>query len=132
MKPETASFLESAEQAISHAARILAIDIPGQAARLAYYAQFHAAQALLFERTDKIAKTHRGVDSQFHRIARTEPNLPPELAGQLSAAYRFKAAVDYEAGTAAAITAADAAEAIATAERFVAAIRQALTEPVAP
>ena len=38
------------------------------AARLACYAQFHAAKALFFERTARIAKTHKGVSAQFHRI----------------------------------------------------------------
>ena len=60
MTPETSDFLVAAERALSNARNILAIDIPDQAARLAYYAQFHAAQALIFERTAKISKTHKG------------------------------------------------------------------------
>ena len=50
MKPETADFLSAADIALSKARRILAIDIPDEAARHAYFAQFHAAQALIFER----------------------------------------------------------------------------------
>ena len=50
----------------------LSINIHRQAARLAYYAQFHAAQALIFERTGKISKTHKGVGSQFHTFAQSE------------------------------------------------------------
>ena len=42
MTPETSDFLVAAERALSNARNILAIDIPDQAARLAYYAQFHA------------------------------------------------------------------------------------------
>jgi uncharacterized protein (UPF0332 family) len=69
MKPQTAAFLESADQAVSQAKRILAIDIPIQAAWLAYYAQFYAAQALIFERTDKIARTHKGVRDSSHDLS---------------------------------------------------------------
>jgi uncharacterized protein (UPF0332 family) len=58
MKPQAAAYLASAEEALADAKQSLAINIPRQAARLAYYAQFHAAQALIFERTDKVAKTH--------------------------------------------------------------------------
>ena len=83
MTPETSDFLVAAERALSNARNILAIDIPDQAARLAYYAQFHAAQALIFERTAKISKTHKGVDKQFHKLVKAEPTLPSDLAGQL-------------------------------------------------
>jgi uncharacterized protein (UPF0332 family) len=105
----------------------LAIDIPRQAARLAYYAQFHAAQALIFERTDKSAKTHKGVDRQFHRLALAETSFPTGLAATMSAAYHFKEAADYETGIAGAVSSADAGDAIAAGEQFVAAVRQALT-----
>jgi uncharacterized protein (UPF0332 family) len=47
--PETAAYLASAAQALTDAKAILAINIPRQAARLAYYAQFHAAQAFIFD-----------------------------------------------------------------------------------
>lgn len=69
MKEQTANHLANADRLLSQASQILAIDIPGQAARLAYYAQFHAAQALIVERTDKLPKTHNGVDRQFHKLA---------------------------------------------------------------
>jgi uncharacterized protein (UPF0332 family) len=125
MTPETTVFMVAAERALANANRILAINIADQAARLAYYAQFHAAQALIFERTAKNAKTHKGVDSQFHRLAKLEPILNG-LAGQLSGAYRFKEAADYDADAAASITEVDARDAIATAERFVAVIARVL------
>jgi uncharacterized protein (UPF0332 family) len=125
MTPESSVFL-AADRAASNARRVLAIDIPDQAARLAYYAQFHAAQALIFERTATNAKTHKGVDSLFHKLARSEPALPPGLAAALSAAYRFKEAADYDADAAALITTADARDAITTAEHFIAAIRRTL------
>jgi uncharacterized protein (UPF0332 family) len=131
MTPETSVFLAAADRAVANAHSILAINITDQAARLAYYAQFYAAQAVIFERTAKNAKTHKGVDSQFHRLAKAEPSLTG-LAGQLSAAYRFKEAADYEADAAASITQADARDAIATAESFVAVVRQVLAAPAPP
>ena len=127
MKPQTSAYLDSADEAIRDAEQILAINIPRQAARLAYYAQFHAAQALIFERTDKVAKTHRGVDKEFHRLALAETTFPLSLAATLSAAYHFKKVADYETGPAGAVTAADADQAIAAAKHFVTLVRGAIT-----
>jgi len=126
MKPQAASFLAAADRAISNARANLAINIPDQAARLAYYAQFHAAQALIFERTGKIGRSHKGVNKEFHRLAKAEATFPPGLAPQLSKAYRYKEIADYDTGAATPITPARAHDAIATAENFVAAIRALL------
>lgn len=131
MKPETDDFLIAADHDLSDARGNLSINIYRQAARLAYYAQFHAAQALIFERTGKISKTHKGVGTQFHALARAEMALPAGFAALLTKAYSFKEIADYDTGTATPITAARATDAIATAERFVAAIRQALAAPSA-
>ena len=127
MKPQTEAFLGAADEALSDARGNLSINIQRQAARLAYYAQFHAAQALIFERTDKITKTHKGVSREFHNLARAEPTLPPELGAKLSAAYYYKEVADYDTGTAPPITRPQARDAIVTAEQFVAVIRQVLT-----
>jgi uncharacterized protein (UPF0332 family) len=127
VKPETGAYLTNASEALKDASAILAIQIPRQAARLAYYAQFHAAQALIFERTGKIAKTHRGVKTQFHKLAKEEPEIDLSLAADLAASYHFKEAADYETGSENAISAEDAAETIRVAERFVAAVRRALS-----
>ena len=59
MKRQTAAYLTSADEALSDARRILAIGIPRQAARLAYYAQFHAAQALIFEHLARVPNRTR-------------------------------------------------------------------------
>jgi uncharacterized protein (UPF0332 family) len=126
MKPQTAAYLEKSGQALDKARRVLAIDIPDEAGRHAYYAQFHAAQALIFERTGTVAKSHRGVSSQFHKIAKDDAAIGSNLARDLSATYHFKEAADYETGTAAMISPDDARTAIATAENFVAVVRRAL------
>ena len=127
MTPETAVFLAAAAGALSDAGIILAANVPRQAARLAYYAQFHAAQALIFERTGKISKTHKGVNHQFHMLVKTEPSLSADLAMQLAKAYIYKERADYHTDMTNPVPPALAAQAIVTAERFVAVIRQALT-----
>jgi uncharacterized protein (UPF0332 family) len=40
------------------------------AGRTAYLAGFHAAQALISERTGRAVKTHQGVRAEFHRFTR--------------------------------------------------------------
>jgi uncharacterized protein (UPF0332 family) len=89
----------------------------------------HAAQALIFERTDRVAKTHRGVKRQFHRLAPNEAGLDPELPSSLSNAYRLKQTADYEIGDLAPVTSSQATEALSAAERFVSQVRQVLDPP---
>ena len=48
-------------------------------AREAYLAAYHAAEAYLFERTGKAAKTHRGLRSEFGRLARNDPGIDREF-----------------------------------------------------
>lgn len=123
MKPQTQAFLAAADEALSDGNTILKVNVPRQAARLAYYAQFHAAQALIFERTDKVAKTHKGVDREFHKLAKAEPALPAGFAVQLTKAYNYKEHADYSTDFPQSITQTLAAAAITTAERFVAGVR---------
>ena len=123
MKPETSAALAAADMALSDARGNLSINIPRQAARLACYAQFHAAQALIFERTGKVSKTHKGVDKVFHKLAQAEPTFPAGFAAQLTKAYNYKETADYSTDFSAPITQTLASDAISTAERFVASIR---------
>jgi hypothetical protein len=51
---------------------------------------------LIFGRTGKVAKTHKGVQALFHRLIRQEAAIGLGLAGNLSASYHFKEAADYE------------------------------------
>jgi uncharacterized protein (UPF0332 family) len=132
MKPQTQAFLAAADEALSDANTILKVKIPRQAARLAYYAQFHTAQALIFERLERIAKTHKGVDREFHKIAKSEPTFATGFAALLTKAYNYKEHADYSTDFSQSISPALAGTAVATAERFVAAIRVAITQPPAP
>lgn len=81
---------------------------------------FHAAEAYISEESGKVTKTHRGVRSEFARLAKAEPRIDREVMTFLGTAYQFKARADYGIGpTATPITAAEASAAIATAERFI-------------
>jgi uncharacterized protein (UPF0332 family) len=131
MKPQTQAFLMAAEVALLDAEVILNAKVPRQAARLAYYAQFHAAQALIFERAEKIAKTHKGVDREFHKIAKWEVTFAPGFAALLTKAYNYKDHADYNRDLSEPITPAVASDAIVTATQFVACVRQALASPSA-
>ena len=66
MKPETEDFLRHAEALLGRAKTMLQVGLNEDAGREVYLACFHAARALIFERTDKVAKTHRGVQSEFY------------------------------------------------------------------
>jgi uncharacterized protein (UPF0332 family) len=112
---------------LAGAKRIAAAGLPDVAAREAYLAAYHSAEAYIFERTDKAAKTHRGVRSQFGRLARQEPGIEREFLDFLAQGYEFKTIADYGIGPAIdAVSTDDAASAIETAGRFVDAIAELL------
>jgi uncharacterized protein (UPF0332 family) len=74
-----------------------------------------------------VAKTHRGVRSEFTRLARTEPRIGRDVVTFLGAAYQFKTRADYSIGsTATPITDGEATIAIATTARFIETITQVL------
>ena len=133
MKVETADYLAKARTTLADARLIAALPLPHVAAREAYLAVFHPAEAYIFEQTGKVAKTHRGVRSEFARLARAEPRLGRDLVTFLGAAYKFKTRADYAIGsTATPITAAEADTAIGTSERFIDTIVQLLPPSLAP
>ena len=120
MKVETADYLAKAKATLADAQKIATLPLPHIAAREAYLAAFHAAEAYIFEHTEKAARTHRGVQAEFARLARAEPRIGRELVAFLGAAYQFKARADYAIGdTASPITAAEADAAISQASRFI-------------
>jgi uncharacterized protein (UPF0332 family) len=95
-----------------------------EAARAAYLAGFHAAQALISERTGRIAKTHSGMRSGFGRLVRDDPRIDRTLARFLG--HKLKETTDYGTGPQATVSASGAREMIETAERFVAQIAEML------
>jgi uncharacterized protein (UPF0332 family) len=92
--PEAGHFLRKARQCLSNATTILSVSIPDVAAREAYLAGYHAAEAFIFERTGKTLKTHKGVRSEFARLARTDAVLR-EFTSFLARAYELKSIADY-------------------------------------
>ncbi len=117
----TTAFLVKATETLDEAQRAQTVGIPRQVARLAYFAAFHAAQALILETTTKTAKTHKGVNAQFAMVAR-DRKLDRSLSQFLSTAYHFKEAADYETGDLRVVTESDAEKALKGAGDFVAQI----------
>ncbi len=120
MTPESATYVAQADIMLSRADRMLGAGLNEDAARAAYLACFHVAQAYIFERTGKTAKTHHGVQTEFFRLTKDNAALDSELRRFLSRAYEFKSVADYATGPDAVTSAADAAGAVATAKLFVA------------
>jgi uncharacterized protein (UPF0332 family) len=120
MKAETADYLYKARSTLADATKIANLPLPHIAAREAYLAVFHAAEAYIFENTGKVAKTHRGVRAEFSRPARSDQTISRDLISFLSTAYQFKTVADYSIGPALLpITAEVATAALTTAARFV-------------
>jgi uncharacterized protein (UPF0332 family) len=126
VKPESAAFLNKSREFRDRAPALLALDFTDEAGRAAYLAGFHAAQAFIFEKTGRSPKTHRGVQTEFARLARHEAAIDVELRAFLGRAFNLKTIADYETGSI--VTHSQAEEAIATARRLVDAI-EALMRP---
>jgi uncharacterized protein (UPF0332 family) len=109
---------------------MLGVHLNDDAARAAYLAAFHAAQAVIFERSGRVVKTHRGVQSEFLRLTKDDPLFKPDQRIFLSQAYDFKAVADYETGSAE-LSAEQATVALERGRGFVNAVRRALT-PLEP
>lgn len=135
MKPEAAEFLSHARSMLERARRMLSVSLFEDAGRTAYMAAFHAAQALIFEREERVMKTHHGVQSEFHRIARgtsgADTGIDPNLPAFLSRAYRMKTAADYEMGDEMQPSPEEVKATLEAASQFVAAITNAMTTPPA-
>ena len=97
MNPSAHLFLEEAERQCVRARVMLGVDLYEDAGRAAYLAAFHAAQALIAERTARSMKTHRGVHSEFARLTRDDA-FDSGLRTFLSRAYEFKSTADYDVG----------------------------------
>jgi uncharacterized protein (UPF0332 family) len=118
--PETAEHLDKAREYLTKARNLLDVmHYNDEAGRAAYLAGFHAAQALISERTGRVAKTHDGVNSQFNSLMRGDPRIDAELRGFLGRAYNLKAVAGYETGPGSVVPRERVEAALATAVRFV-------------
>jgi uncharacterized protein (UPF0332 family) len=120
VKPETADYLAKAQRTLSEARAIAGIGLAEAAGRAAYLTAFHAAQALIFERTGKVAKTHNGVRSEFAHILKDYPDTDHRFPAFLAQAYNLKSIADYGVDSEITVTLDEAQEAIDMAERFLA------------
>lgn len=127
MKPEVAGYLEKARESLDEAKTICGVGLASVAARSAYYAAFHAAQALIVSQTGKAVKTHSGLRSEFNRIAKDDKRISAELRGFIAKAYTYKEIDDYAMEKKSIITMAIAKSAVDTAERLVDCIAEALS-----
>ena len=98
------------------------------AARSAYYAAFHAAEAFIIEKSGKIAKSHSGVRSEFARLSKDEPRLERSHATFLAQGYKHKEIGDYSIDPGTQITMADAEAAINAADVCLTRIAELLRE----
>ncbi len=96
------------------------------AVRTANLAGFHAAQALISDRTCRAVKTHGGVRTEFHRLVRGNPRFDDTLRAFLGSTDNLKAIADYETGPGSDASEARAMQAIKEARIFVAAITETL------
>lgn len=130
MTPEAAAYLDKARQCLGYARIDLDIGLGNDAGRNAYLAAFHAAQALIFERTGKVAKSHQGVHAEFSRLTRGEAGIDVDVRRFLTQAYNLKAVADYEIGPDSVLPLDRASSAIRSAEGFVSSVA-ALLPPAA-
>jgi uncharacterized protein (UPF0332 family) len=89
------------------------------AVREAYLSVYHAAAAPICARTGKVAKTHRGVRSEFARLTRGDARVDRSLSECLAQAHELKSIADYGTGSEAIVSTQAAAAAIGIAARFI-------------
>ena len=119
MKEQSSAYLGKARELLDQAEAILRMGLNEPAGRTAYLAGFHAAQALIFETSGRIYKSHSGVHGEFARLVKHDPRVDDQLRAFLGRAYGLKAIADYETGPDSHVTAERAREAVETARRFV-------------
>lgn len=128
MKPQTGAFLEKAGDLLDQTATMLSVGLTDAAGRTAYLAGLHAAQALIFERTGRIIKRHRGVRNEQWRLTKNDPRFDIQLQAFLGRAYNLKEIADYETGPGSGVSDELARSTVATARRFVDLITELLNE----
>lgn len=89
------------------------------AGRTTYLAGFHAARALIFEKTGRTVRTHKGVNMELHRLTKHYPRMGIDMHAFLGRTYSLKAIADYETGPGSEVSREMAAGAIADGKVFV-------------
>jgi uncharacterized protein (UPF0332 family) len=118
VKPQTEAFLDKARELLRQAEIMVGVNLWDAAGRAAYLSGFHAAQALIFDRTDKVVKTHSGVHAEFARLTKDDGALDMATRAFLGRAYNLKSIADYETGPGSTVSRAQASEALEAAKLF--------------
>ncbi len=118
MTPETWDYLRRARVEIEEAQITVSAGLGKAAARAAYYAMFNVAEALIFDRNGKVAKTHAGVRNEFARLTMNASPPIRRLASVLNDAYGFKELGDYGTAEQKNISVDKASELIVEAKKF--------------
>ena len=119
MKPESARFVAQANIMPAGPTSCWGVGLNEDAAREAYLASFRVAQAYIFERTNKVLKTHQGVQTQFFRVIKDDNRSDRGLWQFLAQFYEFKAIADYFSSPDPTTSPEVATKALVTAKRFV-------------
>lgn len=99
---------------------LLGNGFPEQAASRSYYAAFYAADAALLVIGER-RSSHSGLISTFGKMVVKDAGFDPEVGALLHDLFDLRNDADYETG---AVTAEQAASALADAERFIAAVER--------
>jgi uncharacterized protein (UPF0332 family) len=124
MKAESERLIVRAKQALAKAEKILDMEICDVAARQAYIAALAASRALTYEQFGRAPRTHKGMKSLMHDLARRDPRIDRRLLGILEYGFGLKVTADY--GDAEQISVLEARRAIELAQGFIETIEKIL------
>lgn len=124
MSPRSEELWESAKDRLALASLALAAGHEEGAVSAAYYAMLYAARAALSE-DDRYAKTHSGTWHLFRELVVVAGRFDADLFEAAHAVQPRREAADYDAEQ---IPGKEAADTVALAERFVAAVASLLGE----
>ena len=122
MSPRSEEFLEEARRRVETARAILEVGDPASVLSVAYYAMLNAARAALSEENEN-ARTHRGTWMLFRERFVVPGRFDEQLFRRARQMQEAREAADYRAVSPSSEA---AREAVADAERFVAAVSQLL------
>lgn len=123
MTARQAALFGKADRALEGAVANLAREDAEVAVNRAYYACFYAATAALLE-ADESPKSHAGTHRRFAYLLIAPGHVPQDVGRTLEDAFRMRQRSDYDAFAVTDLGA--AADLLADAERFVAAVRAAV------
>ena len=109
---------------MADAEKIAAIPLPVIAAREAYIACLHAANAYLLEVSGDVPRSHKGVHFEFRKACMAEDRISLRHAEALQKLYRIKENTDY--GDRSMVTVESLPDIMQSARDLIAAVRQAI------